>query len=225
MKTVADWLQDPATFTTPLLTILTDKFTTDFLEWDPLTINIEIKENFGVEPSEELLNKIQAGSSLFTTNLFYLSPETFGIICNTLNRGPTSSELFIPADLEDVMWGVAEAKLLAGDLGDNKFSHSIARYVGYLLQEEGIYKPPSILSFAEYDEQQEARLQDNFTAEDPLLYTAFWDKQASQRDELERVNKLKFDEFFKQLSGLPVQLDKAFVEQATAVTAQGLALS
>jgi len=213
MKSIQDWLLDDLTYTTPVMAIMTDKFGTEFVEWDPLTVNMEIKSAFGIEPSEILQDKIQAASGLLTTNLFYLSLEAFSAICNTLNLGVTASEIFLPADLEDSLWGITEAKLLSGPEMETDFSHNIARYVGFLLSEAGFRKPPTILAFAEYNEAEEQRTREAFLPEDEVLFKTFWENQKQERDGLEEINKLKLHTLFRQLDEIPVPYDKEFVKK------------
>lgn len=213
-KSAENWLLDDFTYTTPIMAILTDKFGTEFIEWDPVTVNIEIKESFGIDATDSLLDKIQAGSTVINTNLFHLSLEAFNVSCNTLNLGVAASELMLPADLEDIMWGITEAKILEGDMfEETAFSHNIARYVGFLLAEAGHNRPPSILKFAEYDEEEERRLSDAFPSEDPLLFNTFWDKQQEDKEDLEKINKIKFHNLVRQLSELPINIDKEYIQK------------
>jgi hypothetical protein len=198
------------------MAILMDKYGSEFLEWDPLTVNLQIASDFGFAPRQALLDKVQAGSSVFTTNLFHLSLEAFSTISNTLNLGVTTSELFLPADLDDVLWGVSEVRLLEGtELNDTKFSHNIARYVGFLLADGGIQHPPSVLSFAEYPEHESSNVQNNIVEQDAVLYQAFWTRQLQEKEELEVINKNKLYALFSQLRQLPLKLDFEFVDKAT----------
>jgi hypothetical protein len=175
---------------------------------------LEVKDDLGVQPSADLLDRIQAGSSLFTSNLFFLSLEAFSPICNALNFGPVTAQVLIPADLDDVLWGITEARMLVGT--QDKFSHNIARYVGVLLQQEGIVKPPSVLSFAEYDPQGAINTQDAFLT-DEVLYQVYWEEQQKQKDFLEELNKQKLLLLMQQLADLPlVNGDASLIRQRLA---------
>lgn len=203
--TPAEILSDPGTFATSSIILLTDEFGTEFVEWDPVTLNMEIVNAFGIEPSGELLDRINAGTSLFTSNLFQLSLEAFSAICNSLNFGSVTSELFLPADLDDVLWGVTEAYILGGDMIDKEgFSHNIARYVGYLLSQEGLQEAPSVVSWAEFDEHESNRAYDETTT-DPAMYKAYWERQEIERTSLEKWNNEKIVALFKQIEALPLK--------------------
>ena len=216
--TAAEWLQDENTFTTCVLALLMDKYEAEFLTWDPITINLQITEDFGVQPTDILLDKINAGSCLFTSNLFQISLPVFLNVCNVLNLGVATSEMFLPADLDDVYWGITESKLLLGDEDEETpFSHDVGRYVGLLLAQEGLYEIPPLLSFAEIDEEQMGNLADNLTEQDPVMAKAFWTRQQDEKDQFEEVNQQKLNQLLLQLSDLPIkQLNKAWVDKNLA---------
>jgi hypothetical protein len=177
----------------------------EFVEWDPATVYMEIKREYGFDPTEELQDRVHAASSLLASNLFHLSLETFSTVCDALTIGVASSEIFMPADIDSVLWGVTEAKLLEGDMfTETEFSHNIARYVGALLSEEGITRPPSVLGFAEYPEAAEMRSQEAFM-DDPEMFNAYWDNQTNQQEQLELQNKRQVLELMRQLQELPIK--------------------
>lgn len=206
-KTVQQWLADPAIFTTSILTILLDEYETmEFVQWDPSTIEMQFRSDFRIEPPPFLLNRTNAGCALLSGPLFHRSLEVFSQLCNSLNMGAVSSEVLIPADLDDVMWGVTEAMLLEGNLfKEEGFSHSIARYVGVLLSREGIQDPPSVLQFAEYSEREQQQLEDNLLIEDPIFSKLYWETQHQQKDDLEMLNQRKLLLLFEQLNALPIK--------------------
>ena len=207
MRTAAEWLMDSTTFTTSILAILADRYDgMEFCNWDPLTVNLQISDDFHIQPPQFLLDRINAGSSLFTSSLFHRSLEAFSQICNVLNFGVVSSEVMVPADLDDVLWGVTEAMLLEGEQFDEEgFSHNIARYTGILLMEAGINQPPSVLRFAEYDEYEEANLSENLSSQDPTFAKLFWEDQQSMKDNLEVYNQQQLLRLMEQLVVLPIK--------------------
>jgi len=198
-------LRDPNLFTSSALTLLADRFGTEFIEWDPLTISMELNTEFGIEASQDLLDKIQAGCSLYTSNLFFLSLEAFNTICNSLNFGVSTGEMFLPADLDDVLWGVTEAAVILGpeDFKAETFSHNIASYVGALLEEAGIMRPPAGLAFAEYSEDPDLRSEDVFEG-DESLRMAYWKNQEQEKEMLDKQNHAKLMALMIQLTRLPL---------------------
>lgn len=207
MRTSAEWLTDSTTFTTSILAILADNFDgMEFCNWDPLTINLQISDDFHIQPPQFLLDRVNAGASLFTSPLFHRSLEAFSQMCNVFNFGVISSEILVPADLDDVLWGVTEAMLLEGEqFNEEGFSHNIARYVGVLLMEAGIQEPPSVLRFAEYDEYEEANLDENLSTVDPVFAKLYWEEQQAMKDNLEIYNREQLLRLMEQLAVLPIK--------------------
>lgn len=214
MKTPTDWLRDPSLYATSAVVLLADRWGAEFFEWDPATVSMEIRSDFGFEPDSTLMDKIQAASSLFTSNLFFVSLETFSAICNVLNFGAFHASSMTPADLDDVLWGVSEAAILMGDdTKDEKFSHNIARYVGVLLQEAGIKQPPTLLKFAEFGDYPHSP--DDVMEYDAEFNKAMYDDQQEIRNTLEATNNTKIMLLFRQLQMLPLEHgDTGFIRQA-----------
>ena len=96
MKSQEQWLQDPGLFATSAIAILLDRWGTEFIEWDPVTVGAEIEREFGISPTSLLQDRIQAASSLLTSNLFFVNLETFMVTCDALNFGAPASELLVP---------------------------------------------------------------------------------------------------------------------------------
>jgi len=205
VKTASQWMADPQLYTTSALILCSDAFGSEFIEWDPITLELEIKTQYGFSPSENLLDMIQAGCSLYTSDLFFKSLETFAPLCNALNFGTVTSELFLPPDLDDILWGCSEAKIILGNTYDeNDFSHNIARFTGALLDEQGDYTPPRILKFAEYPEDRDKTSHDAFEG-DTVGYGAWQDTQNEERDMLEEWNKRKIRALMVQIKQLPIK--------------------
>jgi len=219
MRTAADWLLDDTTFATCSLAILVDRFTTAFFDWDPATLALEIKHEYGIEPPNYLTDRVQAGAALFTTDLFHVAIEAFTATCNAFARSPVLKGVFLPPDLDDCLWGVTEAVLLEGPTEDEvvPFSQPVARYVGLLLQQSGIKEPPSMLAFAEYPET-DVLPESLAGTEDTTMFEANWARMAQRPAVLESANLSTLQELYRQLLTLPVRdLDLSYVEQALTV--------
>jgi hypothetical protein len=208
MKTVREWLEDPALFATSAMALLVDAWGTEFIEWDPVTVSMELEGDFGVEVPGEIQDRIQAACALLTSNLFFVSIETFMMTCDAFNFGSVASEIMVPADLDDVLWGVTEARLLLGDdFDENEFGHDVSRYVGLLLSESGVKRPPSVLQFAEFDAAEQLREDDSF--DDDVLHQVFWQSQEDDKARLEADNNIQLMLLFRQLAQLPLKSGNA----------------
>ena len=81
MKRLEDWLTDEGTYTTVLLAILWDRYGEEFLQWDPVTVNLQLRDDFHVDAREWLLDRVNAGSVLMTTDQFHQALPAFSAIC------------------------------------------------------------------------------------------------------------------------------------------------
>ena len=201
---VSQIINDPGVFATTSLAILLDKFGAEMFGWDPIALSLEMRGAFGAEPEDEVFDRIMAGIGIISNNSFFVDVESFMHVCNALNFGVVMSEYWIPADLDDVLWGVTEAKMLLGEDYDEKhFSSDVRRYVGVLLQQEGIKKVPSILQFAELDEDAEATYA-SFGG-DEVMEQTFWDEQQKDKDDLEKLNMERLRAMMAQVATLPIK--------------------
>ena len=206
---------DKTSFTTTIMTILFSRYGMEFVNWDPLTTSIQIKQDFRIEPPTYLRDKIQAGCSLFATNTYFLSLEAYIATTNALNRQVVSSDYVIPADVDDCAWSCTEARLLLGeDYVETDFSHNVALYIGTILNEEGFSKAPKVLEFAEYPSGVEDSLNDNML-EDEILFRAYWEKQQDKVKELDIGLKKNLLTLLQQLKSLELKdINKGFVDKA-----------
>lgn len=131
-------------FATPILMYLVDKLGMAVFDYEPETIEEYIRK-INPKVKESVITRAQAAIGLYTSNLFWQDPITFGVICRALNR-KNKPEAGVPT-INDIAWGMAEVDLLMGsntEEGDipDFFSASIDKYVKYMLREQGIYDTP-----------------------------------------------------------------------------------
>lgn len=136
----------PKVFATVALLQLFDKLGMKVFEYEPETIE-EYAKQLDPNVTGPVLMRIEAAIGLFTSNLFWQDPITFGVVCRALNRR-NKPESGVP-DISDIAWGMTEADLLMGEGGENEvegtpdaYSMAIDKYARYLLQLEGIYDTP-----------------------------------------------------------------------------------
>lgn len=133
-------LTDVNTFATPLLIFIVDNLGMDAFDYEPETIE-EFLQSHNPKVPRTLVDRANAALGLFSSNLFWQDPVTFGIVCRTLNRRrrPTAAE----PDIEDIAWGMTEASLIMNDPDDEgskeRYSHSVLSYAQYMLKINGIY--------------------------------------------------------------------------------------
>lgn len=144
---IKELLRSESTFATPIILYLVDQLGIDTLNYEPETV-AEYLRNIEPTVDDKMLDRVNAGMGLFTSNLFWTDPIIFGVVCRALNRKSANNGL--EPELDDILWGVHEAQLLLGDPEDttNRFSESIVSFVHYLFKIHGVYSiPKSILDW------------------------------------------------------------------------------
>jgi len=194
---------------TSLLLICVDTFGLSFFDWEPETFDLDCKYAFGAELPQVNKDKIWALVTALTTNLFYISLETFMPICNALNDSQADFRAYDPVDSEEAAWGIIEVLLNdPPDKGEDvsvRFSHEIKRYVGLTLSSEGVTTPPRILApFVEYNEDPEEKAGIELGPDETML-NMYEDRQSRERDDIESYISQRLDLLSAQIQQLPLQ--------------------
>ena len=209
--TPSELLQDPDVFATPAIAVLFDRYGGEALNWDPLTLNLRLKEDFRITPTQTLKDRVMAGSSVMTGDLFYTSLPVFSTVCGVLSRDGYSTEVLIPPETDHMAWACLEARLLDSAYDPSRFGGNIAGYAGYMLSREGMYTPPAILSFAAYPE--DPGLGD--LEKDPEWMEIYAVEQHRRKREFETSLRKAALELFAQLRSLEgTGIDMEFVDGA-----------
>lgn len=204
-------LADENSFATTLTVLLVDTYGTEYTEWDPATVGTSVKQDFGVAITEGIADRIQAGATLLTTDLFFRQLEAYIPTCNALFMLPVLPDTFLPAPLEACAWGCVEARFLLGDLYEASFSGHIPEYVGKLLDNHGIWFAPEMLAFAEYP--SEGRIDDPLPGPEDLQAIQL-QLQSEKKTALEQEARERFQVLVGQLQALPLQNASAEVLKA-----------
>lgn len=195
---------------TSLLLLCSDTFGIEFFDWEPETFELECQAAFGGSMPQINKDKLWALVTALTTNLFYISLETFIPTCNALNDSTADFRSYDPVDSEEAAWGITEV-LLNDPIEDEedvsaRFSHEIKRYIGLTLRSEGVTTPPKALKpFAEFDDDPEEAAVGALSEPDPHMIDMYSDRQAREREEIEAYINQRFDLLASQLQSLPLQ--------------------
>lgn len=212
MVSKKDIFLSPDSFGTSLLICMIDTFGLESLNWEPETIEMELEKYVGKDVPSENLDRLQAAMSVLTSNLFFVSLEAFNVTCNALNFSVVNGTTFIPADIEDIMWGITEVNLLIGaDANKNEFSRDIQLYVGKVLESEGVLDPPSILQFADMRKMDVATAEQ--VADLPDLSSMFSAGLAETKVELDAFAIKRIDDLFTQIA--TIKLDSSDKQEFT----------
>jgi hypothetical protein len=146
---------------------------------------------------------------LLTTNLFYISLESFIPIANALNGEGSDFSNYDPVTADEAAWAIVEASLIdpPEDGKDNaeRYGHDIKRYIGASLATEGITTPPKFLvPYSETDVDPEERVGASLGPDEHMLQMHDT-RQAQERDELEQYVRNNLGTIIEQLQQIPMQ--------------------
>ena len=127
-------LESPTTLGTVIHAIVIDQYGEEAYGWDPMTVYLELRDDFAAETCSEVMDRWCAIQILMTTDAFYSRLDAFLNICNTLASGSPAFDVFNPVTPEEAAWGVAEAALNRESL---PFAHAVKKYVRASLKDEG----------------------------------------------------------------------------------------
>ena len=99
--------QNPEADATVLNAMLLTKYGEEALDWDPITIQLEIKDDFGVAPASEVMDKICAMQVVMTTGDFFTRTDAFRNVVNTIADGQPFFQIFTPLQAEEIALALA----------------------------------------------------------------------------------------------------------------------
>ena len=99
--------QNPEADATVLNAMLLTKYGEEALDWDPITIQLEIKDDFGVAPAAEVMDKICAMQIVMTTGDFFTRTDAFRNVVNTIADGQPFFQIFTPLLAEEIALALA----------------------------------------------------------------------------------------------------------------------
>lgn len=99
--------QNPEADATVLNAMLLTKYGEEALDWDPLTIQLEIQDDFGVTPASEAMDKICAMQIVMGTGAFFERVDAFRNVVNTIASGQPFFQTFTPLQAEEIALAVA----------------------------------------------------------------------------------------------------------------------
>lgn len=130
-------LANPDTSATLLHAIVRRRYGEDWYAWEPITLALELTDDYKIELPAETLDKLSAIQVLITTGAFFQELEAFLAVCGTFAEGDPLFNVFDDASIEEIAWGVTEAAINREML---PFSDTIKEYVQQLLYKDG-YAP------------------------------------------------------------------------------------
>lgn len=99
--------EDPEADATVLNAMVLSRYGEEVLDWDPLTIQMEIQDDFGVTPASEVMDKICAMQIVMGTGDFFWRVDAFRNVTNTIANGQPFFQTFTPLQAEEIAIAVA----------------------------------------------------------------------------------------------------------------------
>ena len=130
-------IQSPYTMATVVYAIIRDKYGEDAYFWDPLTVALELKADFSVDPGPEFMDRWSAMQVVMTGDSFFNRIDSFMAVCNAFSSGDPFFGTFDPVTVEEAAWGVAEVGMNRDML---PFSPTIKSYCRTILDQDGYGK-------------------------------------------------------------------------------------
>lgn len=205
---VKQLLETDEAFATTLMAIVLDQYGVEALQWTPQTIVAELRDDFGATLSEENVAKLGAAMTLLTSDDFYKRLPRFVTLCNAL-AGGASSDDFEKADAAECAWALVEGTLIDPPPPEEEdpepFVPEIRRYLGAVLDEEGIVNPPDMLRLAIRDTPSGEPDYSGFDLENPSMFAAEYGVAADRAAEIAEMVQTNLRSLFSQLAQLPLK--------------------
>lgn len=196
-------LMNEETPTTVLLVLIVDRYGLEALEWDPMALANQLVEDFDVSPPQITFDKLNAGVALLTTDRFYNDWEVFNSIANALNDDTVDFEILDMVTPEEAAWAITEASLLEDPDTRPAFGEELRRFLGVMLKENGLIRPPDVLKLADIPMDPEEP--DTSLSDDPVMFGGWENKQAADAEDVVNYIKDRMRALIESLDALPVK--------------------
>lgn len=99
--------ENPEADATVLNAMVLSKYGEEALDWDPITIQMEVQDDFGVTPSAQGMDKICAMQIVMGSGDFFGRVDAFRNIVNTIANGQPFFQTFTPLQAEEIAMALA----------------------------------------------------------------------------------------------------------------------
>tara|TARA_B100000579_G_scaffold95302_1_gene75422 strand:- start:77 stop:637 length:561 start_codon:yes stop_codon:yes gene_type:complete len=132
-KEVFKALSDDATYGTTAHVISLATFGEKVYEMDPLELFMALQDEYKMEISDEVCEKLQAILLATTTDAFFEDPVAFRAISNTLIEGDPGFDGFDNLTVPEILWAIYEVELNHEEM---EFSPAVSKLIEKELEEE-----------------------------------------------------------------------------------------
>lgn len=143
---------DPQAPVLVLLWLVTKEYGEECYHWEPEVLRMELDEDFSCEITDLQSDKIQAGITILTTELYETDIAVFETLNYLLNHQPDDLDTFNPMEAEELICGLTEAYLIKAEEID--FSPETRVYAGMVFYDYGMHRPPTLFPRAIMEEKE-----------------------------------------------------------------------
>ncbi len=187
------------TFSTVLVGCLIDLYGIRVLNWDGLTIQLQLKDDLDVDPPRTVYDQFMALISALNSDLVYREVAVFDEFVSAVNGNGFGTDRE-PPEATDLVWAVAELQMNdpepAGHDHTDPFDLNVKRYMRAVLSDEGVLIPPRTVGFLD---QVQIRKENR---DDPTAYADAYQSAQMRADELDLLVKQRTERLVDEMTGL-----------------------
>lgn len=192
-------LESNKTFASPVILWLVDQHGPDALSFEPETVAEAL---YAVNPKTRrgIVDRVNAGLGLLSSDLFWTDPFVFGMVCRTLSRHkfPTANA---PSTL-DLAWGITEAAMLVLEDSEGvgiSFSSGVKTFIQSTVKSDGLLVMPAAL-------KNITKVAAEFRLDDPEIYAARQQEADADAANIDAAISGMIIELFKQIKSLRMDI-------------------
>lgn len=138
-------LQQESTHGSVLLLALCDLWGDAWLAWDPKTVQLELRDDFGVQIEPDLFDKLMAARQVLTSDQVFTELPAFITIARALLGDGVDTPVSEPMDPGDLATAVLEMTLIWPPDSSETFNEEIVGYMEESLKYMGVIGVPNSL--------------------------------------------------------------------------------
>ena len=211
-RDIAKLWEDPDAFGTALVAILVDNYGTEIFDVDAEVIADTVAADFNCKPLDDNMDKAMSLILVITTDHFWHTWESFHLVCDALTGNGADMHTWSPLSPEEMAWGITEA--MVNDPAEqpkkdpvdgappkpaSRFSEEVRRYMGVLLQEQGVNTATGMLADAVFVNAV------NTMPTDPVMHKAYVSRKEGITAEVDEFVHRRLAALIFQLKKLPLR--------------------
>ena len=191
-------LQNEDTLATVLIAVIIDLYGAEVLNYEQITLDLQLKDDLGVELPKINRDKIQAMTLAMTSDQVQTDWLVFNQVCEALNNDPVNLEILDPITPEQAAWGLTELALVEEGFEPDE---EVRRYLGAILVRSGLNRKNGILAIAILPDSDYS----DTPMSDPEMQTAVFAKEQSDLDYINEYVVERVKLLFQQLDEAPLE--------------------